>query len=123
MSESPDPSLGQEEPQEAPDALSNLPAAAGLGVVAILLPMFFSFSTTTTINVDGARVAIDHSDPITAAGGIVAVLCALFVLFKAVRKDPVPPTYLNWLFVVGLAGAGAWQALHGLGIILPSGPL
>jgi|GEM_PF-2597144 len=120
MSDSQDPSLGQDEHDDVPFGSSGLPPLAIVGLIAAAVPFFVKFHTLSTSSVGGVTT-YSYSEPTAMIGGLVALLCGLFLGVKAFRKQPVAPKPVTWLIVVALVGLGAWHALHGFGIILPTG--
>ncbi len=87
-----------------------------IGLLAGIVPFFFSCSSSSSRTVNGRVVESSHFDLVAVVGGAIAVLMAVGVLTQFGTTAPKDRAKRIGLLVVMLA-LGVFQVLRGFGMV------
>ena len=87
-----------------------------VGGLAAVAPLFLSFSTSSSVTINGVVQAHRETDWIALVGGTVAVPMALWGL-AMVRKSKLSARRNRLFASIAILTLGVYQVVHGFGVL------
>jgi hypothetical protein len=84
-----------------------------IGLVAGIIPLLFSSSSSSSVTVNGQVVESTYRDNFAIAGGAVAIFCG--VLAAISERKPSSVRSKRLAMAIGMVALGAYQVARGFG--------